>query len=273
MPPCLDAIPLQTKMAELQEELSMKEEEVCTLDDQRAAAERDLENATEEVHTMRQKLESHRESLGLCQLEKEVLEQCIRQESSLLTEHACEVERNMSALKEDSLAVQEELRVAETMNVAASTRLEENEGNVSALLGEVEALRARRAVMLQYVTSQDEQREEQSRTLVVRLEEENRALQQKLVGCDEDGRRRRVEAELAVVQRSKEEEVSHLLGLLGDAEREKVMLQEELSRCVCACMLVQVCVCVFVCVQCRCGVCFCMHVCDVWIWHTTVAIH
>ena len=248
---------MQTKLAELQDELSTREEEACTLDDQRAAAERELENATEEVHAMRRKVESHRESLGLCQLEKEGLEQCVRQETSLLVEQACDVDRSVSALKEESLAVQDELRVAETINVAALTRLEENEGTLSGLLGEVEALRARRSVMLQYAVSREEEREEQSRLLVARLEEENWALRQRVMGCDDDGRR--VEEEVVVVGRGKEEEVSRLLGLLGEAEREKARLQEELGRCVCMhlCVHMFVCTCICVCVC----ICLCVYVC------------
>lgn len=216
----------QTKVAELEEKLIVREEEVCALDDQRAAAERELEVVAEEVNTMRQKVESHRESLSLCELEKESLQHCILQEATLLSECASEMGQNMSALKEDTLAVQEELQVAESINVAASAQLEESERNVSVLLGEVEALRAKKSLMLQYVTSQEQQREGQSQSFLAKLEEENKALQQRLQAHEDEGMG---QAELASVLERKDEEISHLLGLLDEANREKAGLQEQLN--------------------------------------------
>lgn len=226
-----NCVPLQTKLAELQEELAEREGEVCALDDQRVAAERELEGATEEVQVLRQKVVSHVESLNLCQAEMEGLQQCVQLEASALEGHAREMDQCVSTLQEDTLLVQEELRVAESVNTVTSARLEENERSVSALMGEVEALRAKRSVILQYVTSQDQQREGQLRDLVARLQEENRELQQRVMSGD--GARREAEDELAVLRQSKDEEVSRLLGLLDESRKETSILQEEMGRCVC----------------------------------------
>ena len=217
----------QMKLAELQEEVAVREGEVCLLDDQRVAVERELESATEEVRTLQLKVESHQEELGLCQLEMEGLQQCVRQEASLLAEHASEVDRSVSTLKADALSLQEELHVAKSINDATSGQLEENERSVSALLGEVEALRAKRSVILQYVTSQDQQREGQLRSQLAKLEGENRALREEVQGCNES---RRTESELVDVGRRKDDEISHLLGLLDEARKEKSVLQDELNR-------------------------------------------
>ena len=243
---------------------------MCALDDQRVAAERELEGATEEVQVLRQKVVSHVESLNLCQAEMEGLQQCVQLETSALEGHAREMDECVSTLHEDTLLVQEELRVAESVNTVTSARLEENERSVSTLMGEVEALRAKRSVILQYVTSQDQQREGQLRDLVARLQEENRELQQRVMSGDGarrleeenrrlqqrvmsgdgarrleeenrrlqqrvmsgDDARREAEDELAVLRQSKDEEVSRLVGLLDEARKEKSILQEEMGRCV-----------------------------------------
>ena len=57
----------------------------------------------------------------------------------------------VSTLRAEAIEVKESNRITEAVNVTQSSQIQEREAHVSSLLGEVEVLRARKAVVLRFL--------------------------------------------------------------------------------------------------------------------------
>lgn len=62
---------------------------------------------------------------------------------------------DLCTLRRDDAGVQEECRLAAAVNAKQTNQITEKEGCVSELLGEVEVLRARKAVMMKWLCDSD----------------------------------------------------------------------------------------------------------------------
>ena len=63
--------------------------------------------------------------------------------------------RDVSTLRAEAIEVQESNRITEAVNVTREGQIQEREARVSSLLGEVEVMRARKAVMLRFLRERE----------------------------------------------------------------------------------------------------------------------
>ena len=61
----------------------------------------------------------------------------------------------MSTLRAEAIDVQESNRITDAVNVTRERQIHEREARVSSLLGEVEVMRARKAVMLRFLAERE----------------------------------------------------------------------------------------------------------------------
>lgn len=79
------------------------------------------------------------------------LQHVIEQEYGELQNDVDKCTADLSTLRSDDIQVQEECRLAAAINAKQTNHITGKEGCVSGLLGEVEVLRARKAVMMKWL--------------------------------------------------------------------------------------------------------------------------